>query len=286
MTTSTFDPQRFLANVGEKLVLEFAHAGQGTTPTLAGDSREHPARLALERMLPPSAGVGSGIVVDCAGNASKQQDIIIYDRAVTPIFSINNNPSATYYPTEGVIAVGEVKTAVGKPELEDAFAKIDSVHGLERCVGPNTAVFRPYGLPMSVHGAPEENFDQQHKATDHIFGFLLCQDILTSMDTIVSNATTFWEQQHGPGLGAIAVLKHGIVQPMFNRGRVVSVRDADSVYFDADTTSVFARLLEVISWVVRNGRTVSIDAFDHYLAARAANAAEGSKTVPFDGQRG
>ncbi len=120
MPDQTFSAQQFLLNVGQRLVMEFQHATQGTTPTLAGDSREHPARQQLERLLPPVAGVGSGAVIDCAGNVSKQQDVVIYDRTVTPVLSVNGNPSATYYPIEGVIAVGEIKTSVGRTELEDA----------------------------------------------------------------------------------------------------------------------------------------------------------------------
>lgn len=281
MAGPTFSVQDFLTNVGERLVMEFAHAAQGSTTTLAGDSREHPARRQLERLLPPAAGVGSGVVIDCTGRASKQQDVVIYDRSVTPVFSVNENPSATYYPVEGVIAVGEIKTNVGRTELVDAFAKVKSVQDLRRCVGPVPEVFRQYGMSAAFHGAPLEAFDQETKATDQVFGFVLCQALSASIQTTVDNATELWRQEDAaPGPGAIVALESGIIQPLRDGGRVISVRDADAIYFDADHKSSFSRLVEVLSWVVRNGRSTSVDAFEHYLRASASPAQPESRTVP------
>lgn len=281
MTTPTFSVQDFLANVGERLVMEFAHAAQGSTPTLAGDSREHPARRQLERLLPPAAGVGSGVVIDCKGRASKQQDVVIYDRSVTPVFSVNENPSATYYPVEGVIAVGEIKTTVGRAELVDAFAKVKSVQDLRRCVGPVPERFRPYGMSSGFHGAPNEAFDQNGKATDQIFGFVLCHALSSSIQATIDNAAELWRQEDAaPGPGAIVALQAGIIQPLRDGGRVISLNDADAIHFDADQKSSFPRLVEVLSWVVRNGRSTPIDAFGHYLTARESPAVAGSRTVP------
>lgn len=281
MADKNFSAHQFLLNAGQRLVMEFQHASQGTTPTLAGDSREHPARQQLERLLPPAAGVGSGVVIDCAGNVSKQQDVVIYDRTITPVLSVNGNPSATYYPIEGVIAVGEIKTTVGRTELEDAFAKIGSVQRLKRCVGPVPEVFRLYGMSGSLHGAPHEAFDQAGKATDQIFGFLMCKSMSTTPETVIASARELWNRNTSvPGPGAIAAIEQGVIQPLRNGGRVISIRDADAVHFDADGPSSFARLVEVLSWVVRNGRTTTIDALDHYLRPQDSAQAPGSITLP------
>ena len=279
--SQSFSSEQFLLHVGQRLVMEFQHASLGTTPTLAGDSREHPARQQLEKLLPPAAGVGSGVVIDCGGNVSKQQDIVIYDQAVTPVLSLNDNPSATYYPIEGVIAVGEIKTAVGRTELEDAFAKVRSVQHLRRCVGPTPEVFRPYGMSGSIQGAPHEAFDQTAKATDQIFGFLMCKSMSTTPQTVIANARALWDGDTSvPGLGAVVAIEQGIIQPLRDSSRVTSIRDADAVHFDADGPSSFARLVEVLSWVVRNGRSTPADAFGHYLRPHSSSQASGSVTVP------
>ena len=52
---------------------------------------------------------------------------ILYEQDICPVFSINGTPETTYYPCECVIAVGEVKSALGQGSLQDAFKKIASV---------------------------------------------------------------------------------------------------------------------------------------------------------------
>ena len=47
-----------------------------------------------------------------------------------PGICIDDNPETTYYPCEGVIAVGEVKNRVGKTEFDDSVKKIESVKKL------------------------------------------------------------------------------------------------------------------------------------------------------------
>jgi hypothetical protein len=86
----------------------------------------------LEHLLPVGIGVGSGCVIDSFGGTSKQQDVILYEKAFCPIFSVNDTPETTYYPCEGVIAVGEVKSTVASKELTDIFKKIHSVKMLKR----------------------------------------------------------------------------------------------------------------------------------------------------------
>ena len=47
-------------------------------------------------------------------------DVVIYERFLCPVFCINDNPETTYYPCEGVMAVGEIKSTVGKAEFDDS----------------------------------------------------------------------------------------------------------------------------------------------------------------------
>ena len=88
------------------------------------------------------------------GATSKQQDVVLYEKHLCPEYSINDDPATTYYPCEGVIAVGEVKSEMASKDLEDTFDKIASVKKLRRYARPTTDIlntepyvsFRQYGF--------------------------------------------------------------------------------------------------------------------------------------------
>ena len=40
-------------------------------------------------------------------------DVVLYEKEQCPVFCINNSAETTYYPCEGVLAVGEVKSTIG-----------------------------------------------------------------------------------------------------------------------------------------------------------------------------
>ena len=77
-------------------------------------------------------GAGSGCVIDTHGNTSRQIDIVLYERDICPVFTVNDTPESTYYPCEGVVAVGEIKSSIGKQKMKDSFQKIKSVKRLRR----------------------------------------------------------------------------------------------------------------------------------------------------------
>jgi len=130
--TNKFNSIDFVNRVARKLLIEFDDASQGTTSGLTGFAREHPVRKQFQMLLPATAGVGSGCVIDLDQNTSKQQDVIIYENGLCPVFSVNDTPETTYYPCEGVMAVGEIKSTLNSATLEDAFQKIKSAKSLRR----------------------------------------------------------------------------------------------------------------------------------------------------------
>ena len=127
-----FDPGRFMRRIGERLVDEFKDAKAGTTPLTVGSAAEQPVRDQLEQILPRGIAVGEGFVIDSYSGTSRQQDVILYERDICPVFSINNTPQTTYYPCEGAIAVGEIKSMLDRDSLKDAFEKLASVKQLQR----------------------------------------------------------------------------------------------------------------------------------------------------------
>ncbi len=171
----TFDPAEFVRRIGLDLVRAFDNAREATTPELVGDAMEQPVRDRLEQILPRGVGVGSGCVIDTKGGTSRQMDVVLYEENLCPVFCINDSPETTYYPTEGVLAVGEVKSQLGKRELADAFKKVRSVKELYRAyekMDDGTYVGRRYG----DHGSGSAyGFYRDHTNKGDIFGFILAE---------------------------------------------------------------------------------------------------------------
>ena len=111
----SFDAHNNIRSLGQELVLAYESAAQGTTPGLKGDAREKAVRTKLEAILPGGVGVGTGCVIDSEGKASSQIDVILYEQQFCPIFRVAEDVG--YYPCESVIAVGEIKSTIGKKEL-------------------------------------------------------------------------------------------------------------------------------------------------------------------------
>ena len=129
---STFDAAEFVKDIGVLLVHAYDGARKATTPGLVGSAIEQPVRKLLSSVLPRGLSVGTGCVVDSYGKTSRQMDVVLYERDICPVFRVNDTPEATYFPCEGVVAVGEIKAAIDGPKLEDSFDKIASVKVLRR----------------------------------------------------------------------------------------------------------------------------------------------------------
>ena len=149
----TFDPDRFIRQIGLDLIQQFTKAKTGTTPATVGSATETPVRKQLQQLLPRGIGVVQGFVIDSYGNTSRQQDIVLFEQDICPVFQINDDPQTTFYPCEGVIGVCEVKSRLDAGSLEDAFAKIASVKALTRYVVPR---FMPH--PSTGEDVPDTRY--------------------------------------------------------------------------------------------------------------------------------
>ena len=181
---STFDPDAFVRRIGERLVDEFNDARAATTPGTVGSAMEQPVRNQLEQILPRGLAVGSGFVIDTYGGTSRQTDIVLYERYICPVFSINDTPETTYYPCECVVAVGEVKSVLDRDALTDAFKKIESVKKLRRNIvrekvpdpktGEGWPIYRSYGgLHDTLHNGGLRDVSRPPGELAEIFGFVL-----------------------------------------------------------------------------------------------------------------
>ena len=276
---TSFDAAKFVTNIGERLVRDFHEAREATSPTTVADAMETPVRFQLENILPRGVAVGSGFVIDSTGGTSRQCDVILYERDICPVFSVNDTPGTAYYPCEGVIAVGEVKSTLAKKELEDAFKKIASVKQLQRyerhlpaphpVTGEPVLSERPYG---SMHGGQIVDITKKLGPDEHaqIFGFVIAGDLKSKSETFL-NAFADLVQVTGDKLSPnmVAILSGGILYCGTSmKGKLQPKQSAQTadLFMYAHATDAFRILISWIYATYRNGKTSDSSAFDRYFA--------------------
>jgi hypothetical protein len=273
----TFNPEAYLKDIAEDLIRDFAKAGNATTPSLVGGARETPTRRKLESLLPPFVGVGTGCIIDSFGNTSKQMDIVLYEKNICPVYSINDTPETTYFPCEGVIAVGEVKSTLNNKELENIFAKADSVKKLIRyaelhkstLTSDETLRFRHYGNLMPIEGTKEEEFNQNEKRTDQIFFFAFCGELGVLPATLLEKFVE--ELQKYPksnSVNLISILNYG--QVLFMNRQLNQIKywygdDTNCIYLTSKRENNFQFLISRLTEIIRGYRTTDISSFSKYI---------------------
>ena len=278
---ATFDASTYIKGVGDDLVRAFERARRATTPGLVAAAMEKAARDQLTQVLPRGLAVGSGCVIDTDGGTSRQMDIVLYERDICPVFSINGNPETTYYPCVGVVAVGEVKSTIGKGELTDSFAKIASVKTLRRVFTVpvpehgKKLLYRRYGelSPPSVIER-DPNFDPACDDRGHIVGFILGGSMAASKDTIFNHYIGLirdGERAHCPNL-AVFLEGGAFLMKDAHPGKpplpAMSALNANSVgYYDYGVRS-FSTLIRALFLAYRCGLTGHALVFDHYLQVK------------------
>ena len=289
----SFDPIAYAMLVGQELVAAFKVAGFATTPGLIGSAREVPVREKLMKLLPGGVGVGSGCVIDSYGNTSRQMDVVLFENEICPEFAINNDPASTYYPCEGVIAVGEVKTVVDSRELQDIFKKVKSVKELRRFAKPSPSgspgiedyvAFRKYGSLISAVAPKPQDYNQDMHPTDQIYGFALAGRLDLSRETLCDKFTELALANGYPVSPNLVVSLDGTVlcpisipPDRHNPTITVSTQEANSIYAVSHPNRSFLFLLARLQAMYTTGRTVDAGAFDRYLSE------EGILTLPSDG---
>ena len=286
----SFDAVSYSVDVGRELIAAFETAARATTPSLIGGARELPVRRKLQHLLPVGVGVGSGCVIDSFGGTSKQQDVVLYEKAFCPIFSVNETPETTYYPCEGVIAVGEVKSTITGKELSNIFEKIRSVKMLKRFTRRSKSVlldtesvcYRSYGSNVTFEGTPAEEFNQTEKPLDQIFGFAIAGSLGITQETFCAKFGEFasrTDDHLSPNL--MILLNEGVVFPFAEGTKatiLLSQKDAKGFYFANKGEENFQFLLSRLYSIYRQGRTVELSAFDRYITRG------GILSVPLNGK--
>ena len=176
-----FSIDEYMRILGDELIAAFAQGGLAPSPGTKGGSREKAVRDKLRQLLPSGIGVGTGFVIDSQGFVSLQQDIVLYEDGICPVFRLNESNDASFYPCEGVFAVGEVKSTIGTKEAKDVIEKVASVRRLSRFARPDSQgiCFRPYGSRMAL-GLAKKSYVQNSNGKHQIWGFgIACNTTLT-----------------------------------------------------------------------------------------------------------
>ena len=97
-----------------------------------GTRNEEALKSIIENFLPKKYSVGSGIIIDSFGNASKQVDLVIYDSTIYP--SLFSQTSTSIYPVETVLATIEVKTFLDESALGEIVENTKSIKKLKHYV--------------------------------------------------------------------------------------------------------------------------------------------------------
>ena len=276
-----FDSVKFIQNIGNRLVDEISNAREATTPGIVGAAVEQPVRDQLESILPRGIAVGQGCVIDSYGKVSKQIDIVLYERDICPVFKINNTPQATYYPCEGVIAVGEIKSVLNTNQLNDAFNKIGSVKSLVRYWHPSNSMekgaevsYRTYGTQLGVADIVTKNKAEEDELRD-IYGFVLVGRSEVSIDRLLKE---FVDRRVPPENSlypnSLLVLNKGWLQPSvakYSRTTIEAAEDrksfrtgTDVVYCESEFS--FNQLVKCLYDVYQLNRTSEVRSFQRYLA--------------------
>jgi len=270
-----FDATDFITRLGHSLIREFEEARKATTSPLIGEAIETPVRKRLQQVLPRGIAVGSGCVIDSYGNCSRQQDVVLYEQGICPVFSINDTPQSTYYPCEGVIAVIEVKSSLASAELEDAFEKIASVKRLRRFVvylsgsgDPRPEHRRYEGIQMANIIRISQPEELEQRGFDQVFGAVLTERLRISSDTLRARFTELvrsFGDEYSPNL--VEILDGGTLLPCsVKEGKAqAEFSPKTATHFQHSQSHPMQNLIHSVYLTHRHGVTSPTEAFDRYI---------------------
>jgi hypothetical protein len=112
----------------KKMMLASKRSQSLEHPVLKGRAKEIFVTDLLEPYLNPSYGICTGVIIDPRGEQSRQIDIIIYDKRIIPPALLTIREGVI--PCHSVLATIEVKTRLGKKDLENSIQNAASVKNL------------------------------------------------------------------------------------------------------------------------------------------------------------
>lgn len=122
-----------MTQAASEMSLSLARARTALSHNLTkGEAVEESFRRFLRAHLPQSIGVTKGQAVDSKGNQSRQLDVMLYDTRRTPMLFTSDDGEHQLVPSEGLIAVFEVKTHLGTSDVPGIVQNMLSVKTLDK----------------------------------------------------------------------------------------------------------------------------------------------------------
>lgn len=258
---NNFDISQFIKNLGTDLVTVFNRSSeQGNHPDQVGKTKEIKIAKSIEAMLPNGVGIGRGFVFDSYGSISNQYDLILYEKNIIPVFVSDDNEEYAYYPCEGVIAVGEIKSILNKAEFESSLVKLERIKKMKRRYIDNHD-FRHFLFSGTMVGADSEIFDPANKCFDNIFTFIFCRDNVMSVDTQLNILINGYRENMMLGVNRIYSLNKQIISKAYlgqEENLLFSNKGCNSYCSIKDENEPFNMLIDNLSCFVKYGRTNSL----------------------------
>ena len=268
---TAFDTHAYIQDLGEQLVFAYDRAAQPTTPGLKGDTREQAVRSKLESILPGGVGVGAGCVIDSEGNSSSQIDVILYEQQFCPIFKLADDVS--YYPCESVIAVGEIKSTIGKKELGDIYQKVASVRKMNRFSKPvglkelhlGKVEYRTYLEKTTRRMSGSRETIQDLTSEAQVYGFGFGRSFGTDPETMIKHTKDLYEEipeRLRPNV--VMTLDRQMIAPAVGRQMSFTALGSPDITFLTPQNSLEYLLVSLFS-IIQNGITSPGYAFERYV---------------------
>lgn len=111
-------------------------------PLVKGRLRELLVDQLLRPILPPSFGLGAGIIMDKEGNSSGEIDIVVFNKDILPPLLFSEREGV--FPVEACLYAIEVKSALRPAHIEETIEKFRKVQALTRLPGAHAS--EPIGM--------------------------------------------------------------------------------------------------------------------------------------------
>lgn len=264
---TNFDLSEFITILGEDLITIFDRSSKyGIHPDEVGKAKEINISKQIEMFLPNGVGVGRGFVFDSYGNISNQCDLILYEKNLIPVFVRDDNTEYSYYPCEGVIAVGEIKSTLNIDEFNSSILKLEKIKNMKRHFNdPHN--FRKYLSPLVACGAESEMFLPNESSYDNIFTFIFCKENVISLNTIIDSLIQKYNSCMEKGVDRIYSLNKELVSKLrYDAPNSWLFSQIKSNAYSSFVTSAlpFGLLANDISTFVQHGRTQKFYLEDYY----------------------
>ena len=276
-----FDINKFISILQEDLIIVFNRSSEnGIHPVQAGRTKEIKIIEQLKKILPNGVGIGSGFVIDSYGNISNQCDLVIYEENIMPIFVEDSNSDYAFYPCEGVIAVGEIKSTLTSNEFNKCLDKLSKVKKMKRyCY--NNHIFRTYLQTLCGESDEDDKiFDPENKIFDNIFTFIFCKNNQLSESFLTTHLKDYYKNKMEIGIDRIYSLDKKPVTKFYleKDGYYLFKNTKSNAYGVLNANDISLKLLITDLWTfIQSGRTMPFD-FKKYFDIEDCNMIEISET--------